>query len=136
MANCIVCEGAKAKNNQYYCSNTCQSEQQYRTYIARWRAGDANGGKGINVKTLSGHVRRYLAQKYGDACSLCGWGTVNTFTNKVPLEVDHIDGNADNNSEENLRLICPYCHSLTSSFRNLNKGSGRTWRRLKYIKST
>ena len=43
--------------------------------------------------------------------------------------VDHIDGNSDNNSEENLRLICPNCHSLTSTYRGANRGHGRniTW---------
>ncbi len=58
----------------------------------------------------------------------------NPVTGKVPLEIDHIDGDSENNKEENLRLICPNCHSLTPSFRNLNKGKGRAWR-IKYLKS-
>ena len=52
------------------------------------------------------------------------------FTNVVPIEVDHKDGNVDNNSEENLRLLCPNCHALTPNFRNLNKGRGRSWRKI------
>lgn len=66
--------------------------------------------------------------------SVCGWNKINPVTKVVPLEIDHIDGNSENNKEENLRLICPNCHSLTSSFRNLNKGKGRGWR-LAYIEN-
>ena len=42
----------------------------------------------------------------------------------IPLEVKHIDGNYLNNSEENLMLLCPNCHSLTSTYKgaNLNRG--------------
>ena len=34
------------------------------------------------------------------------------------LEIDHIDSNWKNNSPENLRFLCPNCHSLTPSFYN------------------
>jgi hypothetical protein len=83
----------------------------------------------------SGHLRRYLFEKYDNACSCCGWKKINSFTGKIPLEVDHIDGNSNNNIESNLRLLCPNCHSLTPNFRNLNKGMGMKWRRQKYLRS-
>ncbi len=76
---------------------------------------------------------RFLLEKHGERCSRCGWNKKNTNTGKVPLEVDHIDGIADNNSEDNLRLLCPNCHALTPNFRNLNKGKGREWRN-RYLK--
>ncbi len=39
----------------------------------------------------------------------------------IPLELDHIDGNYQNNTLDNLRLLCPNCHSLTPTFRGKNK---------------
>ena len=90
--------------------------------------GIKNGEIGIRTKAISGHLRRYLLEKYKEKCSSCGWSKKHSVTGVAPLEIDHIDGNAENNSEENLRLLCPNCHSLTPHFRNLNKGNGRAWR--------
>lgn len=48
----------------------------------------------------------------------------------MPLEVEHIDGDSTNNKEYNLTLLCPNCHSLTKTYRGLNKGNGTrniTW---------
>lgn len=39
----------------------------------------------------------------------------------IPLELDHKDGNPKNNSLDNLRLLCPNCHALTSNYRGKNK---------------
>ncbi len=115
-----------------FCSNKCQLRHRHESFISDWKKGIIDGGIGIHCKTISHYIRRYLAEKYEGKCSLCGWDKKNPITNKVPLEIDHIDGNAANNLEENLRLICPNCHSLTPHFRNLNKGKGRSWRLSKY----
>ncbi len=39
---------------------------------------------------------------------------------KLVLQVDHIDGNGLNNCKENLRFLCPNCHSQTSTFGTRN----------------
>lgn len=65
---------------------------------------------------------------------MCGWGEMNKTTGKIPLEVDHIDGNFRNNQIDNLRLLCPNCHSLTSNYKSLNKGKGRSNRKRVEVK--
>ncbi len=108
---------------------------QYEKFIDAWKVGQTSGMIGIHVRAVSGHLRRYLIEKYNESCVDCGWNEKNPITGKIPLEVDHIDGNAENNKEDNLRLLCPNCHSLTPFFKNLNRGKGRKWRMDKYIKN-
>ena len=100
-----------------------------RVFKAEWLSGKRN----VVTKNISGHIKRFLLEKYEEKCSLCGWNERHSSTLRAPLEVDHLDGNADNNYVENVRLLCPNCHALTPSFRNLNKGNGRTWRK-QYLK--
>jgi RNase P subunit RPR2 len=76
---------------------------------------------------VSDHVRRYLIEQGGERCSRCGWHERHPITGRVPLEIDHLDGNYANNSLSNVRLLCPNCHALTPTYRALNKGNGRPW---------
>ena len=71
--------------------------------------------------------------KYDNKCARCGWGEKNTYTNTIPLEIEHIDGNYRNNKEDNLVLLCPNCHSLTSTYKGANLNHGRKSRK-KYSK--
>ncbi|HSX40862.1 MAG TPA: HNH endonuclease signature motif containing protein [Candidatus Saccharimonadales bacterium] len=136
MGICLTC-GQKTKRNTYkYCSVKCQCDNQYNEYIQKWKKGLVSGNRGTAAKNISGHLVRYLRKKYGEKCSLCEWNKIHSITGKVPLEIDHINGNSDDNSEENLRLICPNCHALSENFRNLNKGKGRAWRMTKYKNSS
>lgn len=57
-------------------------------------------------------------------CSECGIDTWNG--KKIPLELDHINGDSKDNSVENLRLLCPNCHSLTDTWRGKNINTGKT----------
>ncbi len=135
MTNCLFCFQKPTRASYRYCSNQCQLDYQYKIYISKWKKGEVNGNRGIVAKNISRHLRRYLFEKYSHACSSCGWSKKNLVTYNVPLEVDHIDGNSENNNEINLRLLCPNCHSLTNNFKNLNIGMGRSWRKAKYLKS-
>jgi len=53
---------------------------------------------------------------------------------EIVLELEHIDGNSLNNTEENLSLLCPNCHSQTDTYKGKNKGSGRHYRKVRYQK--
>jgi hypothetical protein len=134
MPVCVVCKGIKSKPLNKYCSNKCQQAYQHKAYIDSWKNNRVDGGRGVTAKGISKHVRRYLFEKYSNSCSQCSWNKEHPATKVVLLEINHIDGNSENNSEGNLELLCPNCHSLTPDFRNLNRGKGREWRRQKYIK--
>jgi len=129
--SCLNCSTPPRRKNYKYCSNKCQTDYQYKKFIEQWKAGLIDRNKGKQFPQLSNHLKRFLSEKFGEKCCLCGWNKQHPITKKVPLEINHIDGNSLNNIESNLQLICPNCHSLTKNFRNLNKGNGRSSRRKK-----
>ena len=127
---CRSCKNPlKERYKKVFCSNKCQMDFQHKIFMDEWLSGERK----VVTKNISGYIKRFLLEKYGEKCSLCGWHKKNPSTGRVPVEVDHLDGNADNNFVENVRLLCPNCHALTPSFRNLNKGKGRAWRK-EYLK--
>jgi len=73
-------------------------------------------------------VRNHLLATLGEFCQRCGWNERNPHSGKVPVEIEHIDGDWRNISPSNLTVLCPNCHSLTKSFRGLNRGHGRPGR--------
>jgi len=126
---CVYCgESLKGKNTTY-CNNTCCGKHRREISIGKWKNDEIEVTTSGKIKPF---LRDYLFKKYNNKCSKCGWGEVNEFTNKIPLEVEHIDGNSENNKEENLTLLCPCCHSLTKTYKGANRGNGRHNRMIRY----
>ena len=127
---CLNCgkEIEMGRKKTSFCDNKCQREYEYRTYIEKWRNGNLEYKIG---SVLSRHIKRYMLEKNDYSCEECGCNWVNPKSNKTILEIHHIDGNAFNNKEENLKVLCPNCHAMTDNYKNNNK-MGRT-KRLKEI---
>lgn len=127
---CLSCGKELGGRREKFCDYKCQQKYYHNEYIKRWKNGEENGING--EYGISTHIRRFLFEKYNNKCQCCGWGEINQYTGKYPLEIHHIDGDYTNNKEENLQLLCPNCHSLTETYKAHNK-KGRTERK-KYSK--
>jgi len=47
----------------------------------------------------------YLSERDGELCAVCGKGP-----EEVRLEIDHVDGDPNNNAPENIRFLCHRCN--------------------------
>ncbi|MDV7401150.1 HNH endonuclease signature motif containing protein, partial [Arthrospira platensis SPKY1] len=103
-----------------YCSNNCQRDLEHKNRITEWKTT----GK-IGDRTL----KRVLLE-INNSCWICG---ITEWNNKpITFELEHKDGDSTNNSEDNVCLICPNCHSQTETYKAKNKGSGRHYRMKRY----
>lgn len=125
---CLNCKKPVPRRPNLYCSPQCHIEHKYKIYIERWLEGKETGNQSFGIR-VSNYVKRWLKEIRGNKCEKCNWGKVNKISGTVPIEVNHIDGNSSNTVPENLELLCPNCHSLTSNYKALNKGNGRAYRR-------
>ncbi|MBI2588845.1 HNH endonuclease [Candidatus Saccharibacteria bacterium] len=76
--------------------------------------------KDSDVQSYKLKVRLFAKGLKKPKCELCGWAVVAP-DGRVPLELDHINGKRRDNRLENLRILCPNCHSLQPTHRGKNK---------------
>lgn len=84
-----------------------------------WSVRRADPGYFNTLKT-DGSRRKFLIDECGTTCAECGltkWRNL-----PMPVQLDHIDGNPENNVRENCRLLCPNCHALTPTYCGRNMG--------------
>lgn len=76
--------------------------------------------KGVNFQTFQLKKRLFNNKLKMRACELCSWAQMSP-DGRIPLELDHINGDRTDNRLENLRILCPNCHSLQPTHRGLNR---------------
>ena len=74
-----------------------------------------------NYQSFKLKKRLFIAGLKSEKCEECNWAT-RSINGYLPLELDHINGNHMDNRLENLRVLCPNCHSLKPNHRGRNIG--------------
>lgn len=122
---CLVCSKPLNERHKRFCDIDCFCEFQFQT-VTRKRVESG-------LVWVNSTLHKYLCKVVGNVCNICNIGPV--WNGKVlRLQVDHIDGNSDNNFPNNLRLLCPNCHSQTDTFTNRQKKNNRRNRYLRKFK--
>lgn len=114
----------RVNGKRKYCSRKCffdskrRKTDEHSIVVKDWLSGKISGTSRYSPKKF---VRNYMMKLAGEKCQNCGWGERNKFTGKVPLQIHHINGDSRDNRFENLKVLCPNCHSLTENFGSRNR---------------
>lgn len=77
--------------------------------------------KGSGFQSFKLKKRLFKENLKKPECEECGWARISE-DGRILLELDHINGDSTDNRFENLRVLCPNCHSLKPTHRGRNKG--------------
>ncbi len=126
LMTCKICGKKINPKNQSGLCSSCFKKKKDEEKIQKWKE---TGDTGCKVATtLRNCIRNYILDKQNHKCEICGIGD---FWNGKNLHfiLDHIDGDASNDFEYNLRLICPNCDSQLDTYKSKNKNSARSHRK-------
>jgi len=119
---CLLCK-TKIDPRRDYCGKTCFGIKKTEDMLKKIDCGE------YTIKSNKSY-KLYLIKKKGHKCELCGF--TEWLDKPILLILDHINGNSDDYSLENLRVICSNCDSTLSTYKNRNAGNGRYSRRQRY----
>jgi hypothetical protein len=114
---CIFCdkEYPERTRNKLFCSRKCKNDHKLFEV--------ESSGKFPLSWNNNRYIRKYLVTRHGNCCQICQQSGDDWKGKPLTLTVDHIDGKADNQSIDNLRLVCPNCDSQLLTFKGRNKGN-------------
>lgn len=125
MSSCRYCGKGLSPKAKGDCCLKCYKKPLAEERYIEWLA---TGDLGIAVgTTLRGHLRTLIQEHYGNECNICGMKPM-WRGKELVLILDHIDGDASNNVESNLRFVCPNCDSQLSTYKSKNRNSARSHR--------
>lgn len=105
-----------------FCSQKCailyKKEQYYKYYL--------ENQENFQGQTSMGWIKCHLLKEQNNKCAICGME--NSWNNKpLVFILDHINGRANDNTRNNLRLVCPNCDSQLDTYKSKNKNSDRIY---------
>lgn len=122
--DCRYCGAECPRPEAVYCSQECQHRYQYFMRVQDvFSHGDLQGYS-------AGFKRRFILDLCGTQCEICDLTTWRG--QDIPLELDHINGNSEDDRIENLRMVCGNCAMQLPTYKSRNRGKGRHWRRERY----
>ena len=99
-------------------ANIKRNLQRLKIDTSHWTGKSWNKDKQLkdwSQYTRIAPIRKHLINTRGNTCECCGLST--WLNNPITLEVHHINGDRTNNNLDNLQLLCPNCHSFTTTWR-------------------
>jgi len=145
MKQCLKC-GAQHEKSGTYCSRSCANSRifsdeaklkksialkgkpAFRNHYDKEAQADKSRQRWLEKYNATPFIelgienrRRRVFEEQDYCCNKCGISEWQGF--KIPLELEHKDGNSTNNVRENLEGLCPNCHSITDTWRGRNKPS-------------
>lgn len=105
------------------CSAKYRKEEAYKQYLK-------NPNDNFGIKNMR-WVKPFILKEQNNKCAICGM--LDVWNNKKLIFIlDHINGRADDNKRNNLRLICPNCDSQLDTYKSKNKNSARVYHKLNH----
>lgn len=115
---CLNCNKEITKSGTKYCSYECgsnyRSNIKYSEYLK-----DQKTYNGYKIKM--GWIKQHILKEQDSKCDIC---EIQNVWNNKPLVfiLDHINGDACDNSRKNLRLLCSNCDSQLDTYKAKNIG--------------